>query len=115
MKVLPLLVIAALLVAASATYTPEALKDEIINLPDAPKVDFRMFSGYIPVNNAGRKLFYWFVESQGNPEKDPLFIWTNGGPGCSGLIGKMTEHGPFKPTKEGKLVLRDAAWNKAAK
>lgn len=34
-----------------------------------------------------------FVESIQSPSKDPLAFWTNGGPGCSGLIGFLTEQG----------------------
>ena len=40
-----------------------------------------MYSGYINVNvSHGRNLFYWLVESAGNPSTDPLILWTNGGP-----------------------------------
>ncbi len=39
-----------------------------------------------------------YVESQSNPSTDPLVLWTNGGPGCSGLLGFFTEMGPFQPT-----------------
>ena len=61
-----------------------------------------------------RGLFYWFVESQNKPETDPLVLWTNGGPGCSGLAGFMTEQGPFRPTADGKLTPNPDAWNKIA-
>ena len=33
------------------------------------------------------EFFYYFVESQGNPGADPLILYMNGGPGCSGLNG----------------------------
>merc|ERR1712072_1507777 len=81
-------------------YSSAALKNEITNLPGAPSVPFKMFSGYIPVDEAKtRHMFYWFVESQSaTPSKDPVVLWTNGGPGCSGLGGFMTEQGPFRPT-----------------
>jgi len=72
-----------------------------------------MFSGHIQVAK-GRALFYWFVESQNSPAHDPLVLWTNGGPGCSGLAGFMTEQGPFRPTADGKLVANPHSWNKVA-
>lgn len=43
---------------------------------------FEMFSGYLTVkDDSERNLFYWYVESQGDPELDPVVFWTNGGPG----------------------------------
>jgi carboxypeptidase C (cathepsin A) len=38
-----------------------------------------------------------YTESQKAPATDPLLWWSNGGPGCSGLLGFLTEHGPFRP------------------
>jgi carboxypeptidase C (cathepsin A) len=38
-------------------------------------------------------MHYWFVESENAPDTDPLAFWTNGGPGCSGMIGFLTEQG----------------------
>lgn len=98
-----------------STYTTSALKDEISNLPGAPAVPFRMFSGYIPVSPT-RKLFYWFAESQSSTNaNDPLLLWTNGGPGCSGLSGFLTENGPFRPLKGGSgLRLNEYSWNRIA-
>jgi carboxypeptidase C (cathepsin A) len=54
------------------------------------------------------------VESQGDPSTDPVLLWTNGGPGCSGLTGFLTEHGPFRPTSNGTLELNPQAWNTLA-
>jgi len=98
--------------AASPLYSSEALSNEIKDLPGLPAgTSFRMFSGHIPVAE-GRALFYWFVESQRSPSTDPLVLWTNGGPGCSGLAGFITEQGPFRPTESGELVPNPHAWNK---
>ncbi|CAE7237060.1 SCPL22 [Symbiodinium pilosum] len=99
------------LAALAVAYGPQALQDEITKLPGAPAVQFRMFSGYIDVNQG--QTFYWFVESQTDPANAPLFLWTNGGPGCSGLAGFMTEQGPFRVRADGEtLVLNNYAWNK---
>jgi serine carboxypeptidase-like clade 2 len=36
---------------------------------------FAQYAGYLTVNQTnGRALFYWFVESQGNPSTDPLVV-----------------------------------------
>lgn len=97
------------------TITPQALKDEIVNLPGAPaNLPFRQFSGYIDVEDehGSASIFYWLVTAiKVDPDTAPLTWWTNGGPGCSGLIGKLTENGPFQPMKDGTLALRDYPWN----
>lgn len=111
--------IACILLSAAARddYSSAALKDEVKQLPGAPFVSFKLFSGYIDVSRnaeaAGtRQMFYWFVESESSPARDPVFLWTNGGPGCSGLGGFFTEQGPFRPEADGTLVKNDFAWNK---
>ncbi|CAL0304578.1 unnamed protein product [Lupinus luteus] len=51
------------------------------------------YAGYVTVDqNSGRNLFYYFVESEGNPSKDPVVLWLNGGPGCSSFDGFIYEH-----------------------
>ncbi|KAJ9561088.1 hypothetical protein OSB04_006248 [Centaurea solstitialis] len=42
------------------------------------------------------QLFYYFVESEGNPEEDPLIIWLAGGPGCAALRAFFFEIGPMQ-------------------
>uniref|UniRef100_A0A2K6G955 Carboxypeptidase n=1 Tax=Propithecus coquereli TaxID=379532 RepID=A0A2K6G955_PROCO len=70
-------------------------QDEIQSLPGlAKQPSFRQFSGYLK-GSGSKRLHYWFVESQKDPENSPVVLWLNGGPGCSSLDGLLTEHGPF--------------------
>lgn len=105
------------LVSAQVIYTPQQLSQEITDLPGKPSsATFRMFSGYIAVDDAAtRSLFYWFVEATNSPEKAPIVLWTNGGPGCSGLGGFLTELGPFRPDVNGtSLHMNPYSWNMVA-
>jgi carboxypeptidase C (cathepsin A) len=38
---------------------------------------------------------YVLVESEDDPDNDPVVIWTNGGPGAASYFGLYTEIGPF--------------------
>eukprot|EP01116_Phalansterium_solitarium_P022795 TRINITY_DN7660_c0_g1_i1.p1 TRINITY_DN7660_c0_g1~~TRINITY_DN7660_c0_g1_i1.p1 ORF type:complete len:498 (+),score=133.74 TRINITY_DN7660_c0_g1_i1:88-1494(+) len=93
-----------------------ASDDLIVNLPGlTTPVNFKQYAGYVNVDPANnRNLFYWFVESQNNPATDKLVLWLNGGPGCSSVLGMMTEHGPFRPQPDGTLLINPYAWNAKA-
>jgi carboxypeptidase C (cathepsin A) len=98
----------------ASRYTHHAEKDRIHGLPGLNyDPGFRQFAGYLTVDeDHGRHIFYWYVESQNDPENDPLVFWTNGGPGCSGLFGFGVEHGPFIVDGDGVLRPNPFSWNK---
>ena len=99
----------------SFQYTSEALLDQVTELPGLNwKPEFNQFSGYINLPDTEKYIHYWLVESEMDVELAPLVFWTNGGPGCSGLIGFMTEQGPFRPNIDGNLEKNPYAWNKIA-
>ncbi|CAI9090871.1 OLC1v1025742C1 [Oldenlandia corymbosa var. corymbosa] len=80
------------------------------------------YSGYVKLNGTkpSKNLFYYFVESERNPGKDPVVLWLNGGPGCSSFDGFVYEHGPFnfeKGKKKGDLPslhLNPYSWSKVS-
>ncbi|XP_039043333.1 serine carboxypeptidase 1-like [Hibiscus syriacus] len=99
----------------------EGLKevDKVGSLPGQPAdgVDFHQYSGYVTVDpEAGRELFYYFVESDHNSSSKPLVLWLNGWPGWSSIgNGAMMELGPFRVNKDGKTLHRNQyTWNKDA-
>ncbi len=70
----------------SSNYTPAALSDQVTELPGLTfEPSFNQFSGYLDVAPT-RQIHYWYIESMNNPSTDPVVFWTNGGPGCSGLV-----------------------------
>lgn len=114
--------------------TKEAKADEIKVLPGwQQELPSRMFSGLVdagakPEGNVTYQLHehYFFVESEGDPLKDPLVIWTNGGPGASSMFGLFVELGPFylssasrftqfaQKTGIPSLFRNDHSWSKLA-
>lgn len=59
-------------------------------------------------------IHYQFHESQGDPSKDPVATWHQGGPGGSSInVGLYTEMGYFQVDDQGTHV-NDYAWNKVA-
>ncbi|CAB4289162.1 unnamed protein product [Prunus armeniaca] len=92
-------------------------EDLVVRLPGQPNVGFKQYAGYVDVDvKAGRSLFYYFVEADKEPDKKPLTLWLNGGPGCSSIGGgAFTELGPFYPTGDGRGLRRNLmSWNRAS-
>ena len=55
-------------------------EDLVVSLPGQPQVGFRQYAGYVDVDErAGRSLFYYFVEAEGDADSKPLTLWLNGG------------------------------------
>lgn len=76
---------------------------------------FKQYSGYLDGLD-GRKLHYFFVESERSPKSDPVVLWMNGGPGCSSLTALFTEQGPYRVNKSNPTVvtLNPHRWNRVA-
>ncbi|XP_031248089.1 serine carboxypeptidase-like 18 [Pistacia vera] len=58
------------------------------------QLPFKLETGYESVGDS--ELFYYFIESQGDIEEDPLILWLSGGPGCSSFYGLIYEIGPLE-------------------
>mmetsp|Transcript_20549 Transcript_20549/g.31298 ORF Transcript_20549/g.31298 Transcript_20549/m.31298 type:complete len:186 (-) Transcript_20549:945-1502(-) len=89
--------------------------ERFVQLPQASgSMPSPSYSGYLDVSST-KSLHYVLVESQGDPTKDPLVIWFNGGPGCSSLLGFIQEHGPWVFEDEasafGDIHANEYPWN----
>ncbi|XP_059653048.1 serine carboxypeptidase-like 18 [Cornus florida] len=79
---------------------------------------FTLETGYVSVGEI--EFFYYFVESSsGYSPTDPLILYLNGGPGCSGLNGLLFQVGPleFNLTYTGgipELLYTPYSWTKSA-
>ncbi|KAL0359851.1 UNVERIFIED_CONTAM: Serine carboxypeptidase-like 18 [Sesamum angustifolium] len=108
------------ILCSSSTVFPQRVVQTLPGLPD--KLPNKLETGYIGVGEDEEvQLFYFFFfESEGNPEKDPFIFWITGGPGCSGLSVILMEIGTFVidfPNCTGDttaLKLNEYAWTKSA-
>eukprot|EP00928_Gymnodinium_smaydae_P064719 TRINITY_DN47990_c0_g1_i1.p1 TRINITY_DN47990_c0_g1~~TRINITY_DN47990_c0_g1_i1.p1 ORF type:complete len:481 (+),score=52.82 TRINITY_DN47990_c0_g1_i1:66-1508(+) len=94
----------------------EIRKDEILSLPGLEsRLPSRQFSGYLNFTRS-KRMHYWVVESESNPDNAPVVLWLNGGPGCSSLDGFIYENGPFRidPANHSRLIRFEYTWAKLA-
>ncbi|KAL1860912.1 hypothetical protein Plec18170_001426 [Paecilomyces lecythidis] len=77
-----------------------------------PKV--KSFSGYVDVEE-NEHIFFWFFEARNEePEKAPLTVWINGGPGSSSMIGLFQENGPCGIDSNGTVYNNPYSWSNAS-
>ncbi len=75
--------------------------------------EIELYSGYLKTNIPENELFYIFIPSQNNKEKDPLILYLDGGPGCSSLLGLLVEVGPVViSSKTSELEINEFSWVK---
>ncbi|KAL0384304.1 UNVERIFIED_CONTAM: Serine carboxypeptidase-like 18 [Sesamum radiatum] len=100
-----------------------ASSQSIVNtLPGYPgTLPFKLETGYIGVGeNDEVQLFYYFIQSENDPQRDPLILWLTGGPGCSGFSGLIYEIGPLAFDLEAfdgslpSLIINPYSWTKIA-
>lgn len=84
-------------------------------LPGYGKPPTNHHAGFVEVDKtSGTKLYYYLVESQSEPDKDPLLWWMSGGPGASSLVGLFLENGPLLLNDAEELMNNPYAWNRKA-
>jgi cathepsin A (carboxypeptidase C) len=69
------------------------------------------YSGMLNIT-ATKSLHYVFIESMNNATTDPVLLWSNGGPGCSSLLGLFAENGPYILDNNNMVCLENPhTWN----
>lgn len=93
--------------------------DIVLDLPNWKEpLPSKIFSGFLDAGvKDGKKvsIHYVLVESERDPQTDPVVLWLNGGPGASSLFGLFVELGPLR-LQDGTatLVRNEFAWTKRA-
>lgn len=93
--------------------------DWVETLPDYGTPPVPMYSGFLNATRADPgaavHLHYWFAgASAPNPDKLPLVLWLNGGPGSSSVLGMLEEWGPLIVNATGGLSENPYAWTQLA-
>lgn len=74
----------------------------------------KSYSGYADVAE-NQHIFWWFFEARTvNPEKAPLTVWINGGPGSSSMIGLFQENGPCRVNSDGEPINNTHSWSQSS-
>ncbi|GJE97822.1 Serine carboxypeptidase [Phanerochaete sordida] len=107
----------------AADAVQESLQSEFVTSTQFPEYQLRLtepticdpsvkqYSGYLDITT-GKHLFFWFFEARRSPEKAPLTLWLNGGPGCSSMTGLLFELGPCKIADKGhNTTFNPYSWN----
>lgn len=104
-------VVATLLNAISAA--PAA--DKVVGLPGMNDTfSYDVYSGFLNLTET-KRIYYLFEGSRSvNASTDPIILWSNGGPGCSSLLGWLSEVGTYMQNDDGSFVENPHSWNQFA-
>ncbi|KAJ0837616.1 putative sinapoylglucose--sinapoylglucose O-sinapoyltransferase [Helianthus annuus] len=115
------LLLLVLLTSQSHSTTPSNPKSIVKSLPGYPgQLPFKLETGYVGIGEKEEaQFFYYFVESERNPDEDPLIFYLTGGPGCSAVITFFYQIGPLSFNFENApenitLTTNPNSWTKMA-
>jgi len=98
--------------AGAAAAEPEY---ELVSTTHAALCDtVEQVSGYFKIKNSPKQYFFWFFASRNDPDDDPVVLWLNGGPGCSSMLGLLTENGPCTVNPDLTTKTNPFSWNTRA-
>mmetsp|Transcript_32446 Transcript_32446/g.71234 ORF Transcript_32446/g.71234 Transcript_32446/m.71234 type:complete len:629 (-) Transcript_32446:162-2048(-) len=98
-------------------------EDRIASLPLFGPPPTPQYSGYLDgtpgcdteTNGNFCMIHYWFATAEGDePEKKPVVLWLNGGPGSPSTLGFLQELGPLLLNATGGLMANPYSWTKLA-
>nr|GLL34453.1 hypothetical protein TSUD_264810 [Ipomoea trifida] len=115
MRIVFFLVVALFINLSCHSHVEAAAGSPVKFLPgfDGP-LPFHLETGYMGVGkNEEVQLFYYFIKSDSNPEKDPLILWITGGPGCSPLRPLLIEPVEYNGSLP-RLLPFPYSWTKVA-
>ncbi|CAB0016838.1 unnamed protein product [Nesidiocoris tenuis] len=79
------------------------------------KANVKSYSGYLTVDKTyDSNMFFWYFPCEKDPDKAPVVLWLQGGPGASSLYGLFEEHGPFYVKPQRGLRMRQYYWSQVA-
>ncbi|KAJ0439458.1 putative peptidase S10, serine carboxypeptidase, alpha/Beta hydrolase [Helianthus annuus] len=115
------LLLLVLLTSQSHSTTLSNPKSIVKSLPGYPgQLPFKLETGYVGIGEKEEaQFFYYFVESERNPDEDPLIFYLTGGPGCSAVITFFYQIGPLSFNFENApenitLTTNPNSWTKMA-
>ncbi|KAG7394450.1 Cell death protease [Phytophthora boehmeriae] len=90
--------------------------DLVKSLPGlSPDAKITQHAGRITLDDSDKNtIFYWHFQASKDPDKAPLVIWFNGGPGCSSMQGLFLGNSPFKLADESTIEENKHSWHHAA-
>lgn len=120
--VMALLRLVFLLCLFNIVFVSSAERNLVTSLPGYEgALPFRLETGYVSVDeDNGAELFYYYIESESDPRRDPVLLWLTGGDRCTVFSGLAFEIGPVKFIREPyngslpRLEYNPYSWTKAA-
>ncbi|RLM96119.1 hypothetical protein BBO99_00004536 [Phytophthora kernoviae] len=90
--------------------------DLVKSLPGLdPAAKITQHAGRITLDDSDEStIFYWHFQASQDPDKAPLVIWLNGGPGCSSMQGLFLGNSPFKLVDESTIAENKHSWHHSA-